>query len=94
MKLLYDLRQEQLDILKPETKEDIWYCVPLDLKYDYNEQQVLEQFADKKQYIVVTQTRILVLDGVQILYEEQLKNCSEIKCETMIGDSLLQFRNF
>lgn len=90
MKLLYDLRQEQLDILKPETKDDIWYCVPLDLMYDYKEQQIVEKFAEKKQYLVVTETRILVLDGVQILYKEKLENCSEIKCETMIGCGIVR----
>ena len=81
MKLLYDLRSEQLDILQPETGEDIWYCVPVDLTYDYKEQRSGDHFAKKEQYLVVTETRILVLDGVEILYEEQLKNCSEIKCE-------------
>lgn len=90
MKLLYDLRQEQLDVLKPETGEDIWYCVPLDLTYDYKEQKSGEHFAKKEQYLVVTETRILVFDGVQILYEEQLKNCSEIKCETMIGCGIVR----
>ena len=90
MKLLYDLRSEQLDILQPETGENIWYCVPLDLRYDYKEQQVLEKFAEKQQFLVVTETRILVLDGVEILYEEQLKNCSEVKCETMIGCGIVR----
>ena len=83
MKLLYDLKSEQLDILKPEGEDDIWYCVPLDLMYDYKEQQVLEKFAEKQQYLVVTETRILVLDGMKVLYEEQLNNCSEMwHCES------------
>ena len=90
MKLLYDLRQEQLDVLKPETREDIWYCVPLDLTYDYKEQKSGEHFAKKEQYLVVTETRILVLDGTHVLYEEQLNNCSEIKCETMIGCGIVR----
>ncbi len=90
MKLLYDLKSEQLDSLKPEREENIWYCVPLDLTYNYKEQKSCEHFAEKTQYLVVTETRILVLDGVQILYEEQLKNCSEIKCETMIGCGIVR----
>ena len=90
MKLLYDLGQEQLDILKPEQEKDIWYCVPLDLTYDYKEKKSGDHFAKKQQYLVVTETRILVLDGTKILYEEKLKNCSEVKCETMIGCGIVR----
>lgn len=90
MKLLYDLGQEQLDVLKPEEQKDIWYCVPLDLTYDYKEKKSGDHFAKKWQYLVVTETRILVLDGTKILYEEKLKNCSEVKCETMIGCGIVR----
>lgn len=85
MKLLYTLEQEQLEVLLPEKEEDIWYCVPVDLRYDHAAKQAEEAFVSGRQYLVVTETRILVLSGKEILYQAELSECSEIKCETMVG---------
>lgn len=85
MKLLYELKPEQQVSLAPETKEDVWYCVPVDLKFDHKVWQAEESFVKGEEYLVVTETRILVLSGTEILYEKALAECSEIKCETMVG---------
>ena len=67
MNLLFDLKQEQLAVLAPENKEDIWYCVPVDLKFDHKVWQAEESFAKGEEYLVVTETRILVLSGTELL---------------------------
>ena len=85
MKLLYELKPEQLTHLLPETQENIWYCVPLDLSYDYEERKVKEVFADRKEYLVVTDTRLVVLTEQGIKEAVLLADCSEVKCETMVG---------
>ena len=61
MKLLYELKPEQLKALLPERSEDIWYCVPIDLQYDHRVWQATEAFAKGEEYLVVTETRLLVL---------------------------------
>lgn len=85
MNLHYDLKEEQVKQLAPEQKEDIWYCVPIDLKFDHKIWKAEESFAEKEEYLVVTATRILLLSGEEILYQRALSDCSEIKCETMVG---------
>ncbi len=85
MNLYYDLKEEQIKQLAPEQKEDIWYCVPIDLKFDHKIWKAEEAFAEKEEYLVVTSTRILLISGKEILYQRELKDCSEIKCETMVG---------
>ena len=85
MNLLFDLKQEQLAVLAPESKEDIWYCVPVDLKFDHKVWQAEKSFAKGEEYLVVTETRILVLSGTELLYQRALQEISEVKCETMVG---------
>ena len=85
MKLLYELKPEQLKALLPEQESDIWYCVPIDLQYDHRVWQATESFAKGEEYLVVTETRLLVLSGTELRYEKALADCSEIKCETMVG---------
>lgn len=85
MKLLYELKREQLELLAPEQEKAIWYCVPLDLQYDNRLWQAKESFPEAGEYLVVTETRILVLSGTELRYQRALADCREIRCETMVG---------
>lgn len=75
MKLLYELNNNDKDALKLSPDEKIWYCVPFDLLYDTVSRQVGEQYCDGKQYIVVTDKRMLVLDAGIITTEYLLSEC-------------------
>lgn len=85
MKLLYELGKEQLSVLGLGGPEDIWYCVPVDLLYDYKANQAVDSFPERKQYLVVTEQRIIVLNGNEIIRQVNIEDCSEIKCESMVG---------
>ncbi len=88
MKLLYDLKEEQLKSLGVKG-EDIWYCVPIDLAYDYDNKLIDEKFPDEKHYIVVTKEKMYVLEKTTIVNEIDFSKCSEIKCENMIGCGII-----
>ncbi|MBQ8633711.1 MAG: ABC transporter ATP-binding protein, partial [Lachnospiraceae bacterium] len=85
MKLYYELKEEQKQLVQSDPSEELWYCVPLDLLYDRKNKVAEEKFAGKEQYIAVTTKRILVLNGSEISYERNLSDCEEVKCETLVG---------
>ena len=85
MKLLYELKEEQRKLVCKEPSEELWYCVPIDLLYNQKDKVAKEQFSGGNQYLAVTTKRILVLDGTEITYEQELTRCKNIKCETMVG---------
>ena len=64
MKLLYTLNGQQMDALGLAPGEEPMYCVPVDLEFDSRKMQAVDAYAQKI-WIVVTQERFLVLDGVQ-----------------------------
>ncbi len=88
MKLLYDLKEEQLSVLGLK-KEDIWYCVPIDLSYDYDKKLIHEIFPKEKQYIVVSKEALFVLKDNEIVKKVIFSECSQLKCETMIGCGII-----
>ncbi len=85
MKLLYEMNRAQLALIAPETQEDIWYCVPVDLSYDHKVWQAEDTFTKGRQYLVVTQKHLFVVSETEIIYKAELSKCSEVKCETMVG---------
>jgi len=89
MKLLYDLSEEQLNKLNLIQDETIWYCVPIDLSYDYDEKKIIDEYPDGNQYLVVTDKNIVVLDKDGVQSKTLLEKCSEIKCESLVGCGII-----
>ncbi len=49
MKLYYELKEEQKRLVQSDPSEELWYCVPLDLTYDYKEKKITR---DRANYII------------------------------------------
>ena len=88
MKLLYDLKNEYKEALCLTDGENIRYCVPVDLVYDFEAAKAKEEYTDRD-WLVVTQRRLVVLCGAHIAKEFVLRDCIGIKCETQVHCGIL-----
>lgn len=81
MNLTYSLPDEvgkHLSLLEGET---IWYCSP----YDIGEEGEFYSGG----YVVITEGRLLVLDGAGITKEIPLSECERIRCESLVDNGIL-----
>lgn len=86
MKLKYRLPktvEEALGLLKDE---EIRYCSPYDLAYENN--TVSKEYI-KDGYVVVTNLRLVILRGCEIVNEYRLSECEKIACEPLIDNGIL-----
>ncbi len=88
MKLLYTLNEAQQKALELRGGETIWYCVPVDLEFDNGKKSAEISYAEGS-WIVVTEERLLVLDGDVKAAEYELADCEKIKCEHQVYSGLL-----
>ena len=88
MKLLYNLREPQQRILDLRESETIWYCVPVDLGFDNRKKSAETSYAETT-WIVVTEERLLVLEGEVKTAEYELADCEKIKCEHQVYSGIL-----
>lgn len=88
MKLLYTLNEARQKALALRDKETIWYCVPVDLEFDNAEKSAKPSYAEGS-WIVVTQERLMVLDGGEKAAEYELTDCEKIKCEHQVYSGIL-----
>ena len=83
MKLLYELKESQIEALVLSEHETIWYCVPVDLRFHNTNRVSCEEYA-KQNWLVVTEERIMVLQGNELTASFSLKECTKIKCEHQV----------
>ena len=88
MKLQYKLDPESNLALGLTEGEEVWYCVPLDLKLHPNKMTAVSEFADK-QWFVVTTKRLVVLENGRLLSAFDLKDCEKVKCEHQIYSGIV-----
>ena len=84
MKLLYKLAEPQMQALSLRDGESVWYCVPVDLAFDPKAHSPEERYTDTT-WIVVTEERLMILNGEEKTSEHQLSDCEKIKCEHQVG---------
>lgn len=88
MKLLYTLSESLQKALELRDGESLWYCVPVDLKFDNGKKQAEEAYADAA-WIAVTEERLIVLSGGVKALEYELADCGKIKCEHQVYSGIL-----
>lgn len=88
MKLLYKLNRAQTDALGLAPGEEPVYCVPVDLEFDSRKMQAREAYADKV-WLVVTEKRLLILEGDELTRSFLLEECEKIKCEHQVHSGIL-----
>lgn len=88
MKLLYKLQEPQQRALALREGETVWYCVPVDLEFDNGKKSAETSYAEAT-WIVVTEERLLVLDGEVKTAEYELADCEKIKCEHQVYSGIL-----
>ena len=88
MKLLYTLTPTQIEALKLEQGEKLWYCVPVDLWFDNKSKQAKEAYTSQI-WLAVTQKRFLVLDDTQVTAAFVLKECEKIRCEHQVHSGIV-----
>lgn len=88
MKLLYTLKEPQREALSLREGEDIWYCVPVDLEFDNSKKGAEVSYTDAT-WIVVTEERLMVLEGEVKTAEYELADCEKIKCEHQVYSGIL-----
>ena len=84
MKLLYTLKESQQQALSLHDGETIWYCVPVDLAFDNGAHSSQTSYTDQM-WIVVTEDRLMTLQGDEKTSEHLLADCEKIKCEHQVG---------
>ncbi|MDE5893592.1 MAG: hypothetical protein K2H45_11785, partial [Acetatifactor sp.] len=84
MKLLYTLKESQQQALSLREGETIWYCVPVDLAFDNGVRSAQTSYTDQT-WIVVTEDRLMTLQGDEKTSEHLLADCEKIKCEHQVG---------
>lgn len=85
MKLNYKLPEECKRAFTLSQGETIRYCVPYDLPELANDTQELL----KNGFLVVTEKRMLVLQGEKLVHEFLLQDCEKIRCETLVGNGVM-----
>ncbi|MBD5552285.1 MAG: ABC transporter ATP-binding protein [Lachnospiraceae bacterium] len=88
MKLLYTIDGAQRNALGLEAGEEPVYCVPVDLEFDSRKMQAVEAYADKV-WLVVTEKRLLVLEGEHPAASFTLDDCEKVKCEHQVHSGIL-----
>lgn len=88
MKLLYTLEEPQQKALALEDGEDVWYCVPVDLRFDNGKKSAGNAYTDAT-WLVVTQRRLLVLEGDRKAAEYRLEDCEKIRCEHQVYSGIV-----
>ena len=88
MKLLYTLTPTQIEALKLEQGEKLWYCVPVDLWFDNKSKQAKEAYTSQI-WLAVTQKRFLVLDDTQVTAAFVLEECEKIRCEHQVHSGIV-----
>lgn len=92
MNLNYTLTKEQEALLALSPGEVISYCVPVDLALGDEEgsgmEKALTRFAQSV-YLVVTKSRLFLLDQKGVLRQEHLADYEEIKCESQVNCGIL-----
>ena len=88
MKLLYTLTPTQIEALKLEQGEKLWYCVPVDLWFDNKSKQAKEAYTTQI-WLAVTQKRFLVLDDTQVTAAFILEECEKIRCEHQVHSGIV-----
>lgn len=79
MKLNYKLSEEQKGYLNLKQGEQIQYCVPYDLESSGNFNYVKDGF------VIITETRFFVMQGIHISQEYELQQLKSIVCKAMIN---------
>lgn len=88
MKLLYELEdacKQALDLRKDET---IWYCVPVDLGFTQEGKKASDSYTDR-QWLVVTEKRLVVMEQGTVTASFELKDCEKIKCEHQVYSGIV-----
>lgn len=88
MKLLYTLSEPRKQALALRNGESIWYCVPTDLGFDNGKKSARTVYTDTS-WIVVTDQRLMVLEGEAKAAEYELKDCEKIKCEHQVYSGIV-----
>lgn len=88
MKLLYTLTPGQIKALSLEPLETLWYCVPVDLKFD-NQSKLAQDSYTSQVWLAVTEKRFLVLDETKVTASYLLKDCKKIKCEHQVHSGIV-----
>lgn len=88
MKLLYKLKEAQEKALSLREGETVWYCVPVDLRFDNSAKSAENSYADCT-WLVVTEERLAVLEGERKTAEYELSECERIKCEHQVNSGIL-----
>ena len=81
MKLKFDLEKEELNNLKLMPGEQIYYCLPFDI-------DDVGDFCEHS-YFVMTQKRILILNNHNLTMQVFLKECDDIKSESLVNCGIL-----
>lgn len=81
MKLNFHLSEKYYPQLNLSEEESIHYCSPYDLGLSNSYQQ--------DSYVVVTNKRLIVLEESKLLHNISLKNCSQIRCESLVDNGML-----
>ena len=88
MKLLYTLTPPQIEAIALEPGEQLWYCVPVDLRYD-NQSKMAKESYTTQVWLAVTEKRFLVLDDTSVTASFLLKDCEKIKCEHQVHNGIV-----
>lgn len=88
MKLLYELPKSQIEALELLDGESIWYCVPVDLGFD-NESKLAREEYTGQTWLVVTEERLVILQGNKVATSFWLRDCSKIKCEHQVNCGII-----
>lgn len=88
MKLLYTLEEPLQKALALRAGEEIWYCVPTDLRFDNDKKKAESAYTDTA-WIVVTTERLIVLEGEKKAAEYELSDCEKIKCEHQVYSGIV-----
>lgn len=81
MNLQFDLSEENKALCRLEKREEIYYCIPLDidLQGDYR----------KDSYTVMTDRRLLILEEGTLTKEFRLEECESLSAEPQIACGIL-----
>ena len=88
MNLKFDLKEKAMQALCLKDSEEIKYAVPIDLAYDVNGKAVIEKYGNDI-FFVATDRRIAVMNGEELVFSEDMKNCEKVKCEHMVGCGII-----
>lgn len=84
MNLRYDLPEKESKLFLLSENETIWYCAPYDIGAGDNQYFI--------GYVVVTNLRLLVLKQEEVLWDVNLADCEEIRCEALVDNGILIFK--